>query len=84
MDSSDGFFSEEELDALVTRFRNTVEQDANEYFEADELEAIADALLKRDDIVLATKSVEKRYIPSGIPANKSENPVLRIASIPNK
>lgn len=61
MDSSDGFFSEEELDALVKRFRNAVEHDANEYFEADELEAIADALLKRDDIVLAKSAIDYGY-----------------------
>ncbi|KAF5035121.1 Lipopolysaccharide assembly protein B [anaerobic digester metagenome] len=61
MDSSDGFFSEEELDALVTRFRDTVEQDANDYFEADELEAIADALLKRDDLVLAKSAIKYGY-----------------------
>ncbi|HCB63261.1 MAG: hypothetical protein A2W93_11180 [Bacteroidetes bacterium GWF2_43_63] len=58
MDSSDNYFSEEDLDALVSRFRNAVEQDESEYFEPDELEAIADVLLKNDELILAKSAID--------------------------
>lgn len=58
MDSSDSFFSEEEIESLLMRFRNAVAQDNTEYFEPDELEAIADAFLKRDDLALAKAAID--------------------------
>lgn len=58
MDSSDKYYSDEEMNSLVNRFLESVEHDESMYFEPEDLEAIIDHLLRKDEISAAKTAID--------------------------
>ncbi len=57
-DSSDFYYSDEEISKLIERYRSTIAGDEVYFFEPEELEAIIDAFLKEDDLSNSCEAID--------------------------
>ncbi len=58
MSDSNEFFDKEELDAIIERFKLSVEKNEPEYFESEELIAVSNYFLEQNNLPLAKKAID--------------------------